>query len=118
MQKTEIYFFSLIFLTIRHLELGYFIFSCTYTGFHINRFDGLVYRVPESKFNRILQRQLFTFTFSVLQIYSEKRYIKNRFIKSHTPVAQKVADELVFRRFQDEGVEFLKSDQTDPPEIF
>ena len=31
----------------------------------------------------------------------------------HTPVAQKVADEVVFRRFQGEGVEFFKSDHTD-----
>ena len=35
------------------------------------------------------------------------------------PVAQKVADEVVFRRFQGEEVEFfLKSDLTDPPQIF
>ena len=36
----------------------------------------------------------------------------------HTPVAQRVADEVVFRRFQGEGVEFFKSDLTDPPQIF
>ena len=28
-------------------------------------------------------------------------------LNPHTPVAQKVADEVVFRRFQGEGVEFL-----------
>ena len=28
-------------------------------------------------------------------------------INPHAPVAQKVADEVVFRRFQDEGVEFF-----------
>ena len=33
-------------------------------------------------------------------------------VNPHTPVAQKVADEVVFRRFQGEGVEFLKSDLT------
>ena len=32
-----------------------------------------------------------------------------------TPVAQKVADEVVFRRLQSEGVEFFISDLTDPP---
>ena len=41
-----------------------------------------------------------------------------RFFLEHDPqgpVAQKIADELVFRRFQGEGVEFfLKSDLTDP----
>ena len=35
------------------------------------------------------------------------------------PVAQKIADEMVFRHFQGEGVElFLKSDLTDPPSDF
>ena len=29
------------------------------------------------------------------------------YIKPHTPVAQKTADELVFRGFQSEGVEFF-----------
>ena len=34
-------------------------------------------------------------------------------------MAQKVADEVVFRRFQGEGVEFFfKSDLNDPPQIF
>ena len=28
-------------------------------------------------------------------------------LSPHTPVAQKVTDEVVFRRFQDEGVKFL-----------
>ena len=31
------------------------------------------------------------------------------YLNPHTPVAQKVADELVFRRFQGEGVNFFKS---------
>ena len=35
-------------------------------------------------------------------------------LNPQAPVAQKVADEVVFRRFQGEGVEFLKSDLTDP----
>ena len=35
-------------------------------------------------------------------------------INPHTPVAQKIADEVVFQRFQGEGVEFFKSDLTDP----
>ena len=39
-------------------------------------------------------------------------------LKPHAPVAQKVADEVVFRRFQVEGVEFFfKSDLTDPPPL-
>ena len=29
------------------------------------------------------------------------------YINPHTPVAQKVADEVVFRRFQGEGVDFF-----------
>ena len=40
----------------------------------------------------------------------EKKYssqTKNFSIKPHTPVAQKVADEVVFRRFLGEGVEFF-----------
>ena len=36
----------------------------------------------------------------------------------HTAVLQKVADEVVFRRFHGEGVEFFKSDLIDPPQIF
>ena len=40
-------------------------------------------------------------------------------INPRTPVAQKVADEVVFRRFEGEGVEFFfKSDLIDPPQIF
>ena len=34
-------------------------------------------------------------------------------LNPHTPVAQKVADEVGFRRFQGEVVEFFKSDLTD-----
>ena len=37
----------------------------------------------------------------------------NSLVNLHTPVAQKVADEVVFRRFQGEGVEFFKSDLID-----
>ena len=33
-------------------------------------------------------------------------------------VAQKIADEVIFRRFQGEGVEFFLSDLIDPPQIF
>ena len=41
------------------------------------------------------------------------------YFNPHTPVAQKLADEVVFHRFQGEGVEFFfKSDLTDPPQIF
>ena len=39
-------------------------------------------------------------------------------VNPNAPVVQKVADEVVFRRFQGEGVEFFKSDLTDPPQIF
>ena len=58
---------------------------------------------------------------------SEQRYVFREFsfridhlcnINPHTPVAKKVADEVVYRRFQGEGVEFFKSDFTDPPQIF
>ena len=35
------------------------------------------------------------------------RRLKPFIFNPHTPVAQKVADELVFRRFQGEGVEFV-----------
>ena len=46
-----------------------------------------------------------------------KNYYRNHnlsFVNPHTPVAQKVADEVVFRRFKGEGV-FLKLDPIDPP---
>ena len=40
-------------------------------------------------------------------------------LNPQAPVAQKIADEVVFRRFQGEGVEFFfKSDLTDSPQIF
>ena len=40
-------------------------------------------------------------------------------LNPQAPVAQKIADEVVFRRFQGEGVEFFfKSDLTDPHQIF
>ena len=39
-------------------------------------------------------------------------------LNPHTPVAQKIADEVVFRRFQGERVEFFKSDLTAPPSDF
>ena len=38
-------------------------------------------------------------------MYDNLAKIKSLF-NPHTPVAQKVADEVVFRRFQGEGVEF------------
>ena len=40
-----------------------------------------------------------------------EHYLK---LNPHTPVAKKVADEVVFRRLQGEGVDFFKSDLTDP----
>ena len=40
------------------------------------------------------------------------------FINPQAPVAQKIADEVVFRRFQGEGVVFFKSDLTCPLQIF
>ena len=43
---------------------------------------------------------------------------KKFYFNSQTPVARKIADEVDFRRFQGEGVDFLKSDHTDPPQIF
>ena len=40
-------------------------------------------------------------------------------INPQAPVTQKTADEVVFRRFQGEGVKFFfKLDLTDPPQIF
>ena len=39
-------------------------------------------------------------------------------VNSHTPDVQKVADEVIFRRFQGEEVDFFKSDLTDPLQIF
>ena len=41
------------------------------------------------------------------------------YLNPQAPVAQKIEDEVIFRRFQGEGVEFFfKSDLTDPPQIF
>ena len=40
------------------------------------------------------------------------------YFNPYTPVAQKVADEVVFQRFQGGGVEFFQSDLTDPPQTF
>ena len=39
-------------------------------------------------------------------------------LNPQAPVAQKSADEVVFRHFQGAGVEFFKSDLTDPTQIF
>ena len=39
-------------------------------------------------------------------------------LNPQAPVAQEIADAVVFRRFRGEGVEFFKSDLTDPPQIF
>ena len=36
----------------------------------------------------------------------------------HTPISQKIADDEVFRHFPGEGVDFFKSDLTDPTQIF
>ena len=36
------------------------------------------------------------------------------FLNPQAPVAQKTADEVVFRHFQGEGVDFFKSDLTEP----
>ena len=45
--------------------------------------------------------------------------ISNSFLDAwYLPVAQKIADEVVFRRFQGEGAEFFKSDLTDPLRFF
>ena len=43
---------------------------------------------------------------------------RKRPLYPHTPVGQKVADEVVFRRFQGEGDDFFKSDLTDSTQIF
>ena len=43
----------------------------------------------------------------VFYVTSEKQIIMAS-LNPHTPVAQKVADEVVLRRFQGEGVEFFK----------
>ena len=39
-------------------------------------------------------------------------------LNPHTPVTQKVADEVVFRRFQGEGVEFFLIGPPCPSQIF
>ena len=60
---------------------------------------------------------------NILSSETRKFYIETRkdsiillIFNPHKPVAQKTADEVVFRRFQGEGVEFFfKSDLTDPP---
>ena len=50
---------------------------------------------------------------------SEYEPVGNAPVNPQAPVAQKSADEVVFRRFQGEGVEFFfKSDLTDPPSDF
>ena len=43
---------------------------------------------------------------------------RRHYVNPQAPVAQKVADEVVFRRFQGEKSSFFKSDLTDPPHIF
>ena len=40
------------------------------------------------------------------------------YFNPQAPVAQKIADEVVFCHFQGEAVEFFESDLTDPPQIF
>ena len=44
--------------------------------------------------------------------------LKYSFFNPQAPVTQKTADEVVFRRFQGERVEFFKSDLTDPSQVF
>ena len=51
---------------------------------------------------------------SVLNIHFAKFY-GTCALNPQAPVAQKISDEVVFRRFQGEGVEFFKSNLTDPP---
>ena len=41
----------------------------------------------------------------MLRFKNNQNFINPK-VNAHTPVAQKVADEVVFRRFQGEGVEF------------
>ena len=47
--------------------------------------------------------------------FSNRKMFKISTINPQTPVARKIVDEVVFRRFQGEGVEFFKSGLTDPP---
>ena len=42
----------------------------------------------------------------------------NQYVDPQAPVAQKIADEVVFRRLQGEGVEFFKIGPHWPPQIF
>ena len=49
---------------------------------------------------------------------SQSHYFYISYINPQAPVAHKIADEMVFRRFQDEGVEFFRSDLSDPPSAF
>ena len=53
------------------------------------------------------------------QKLSDKPVLSEYLFNPHTPVAQKVAYEVVFRRFQGEGVEFfLNRTSLTPPQIF
>ena len=45
-------------------------------------------------------------------------WVQKKKINPHTLVAQKVAGEVAFRRFQGEEVEFFKSKLTNPPQFF
>ena len=40
---------------------------------------------------------------------------RHKLVNPQAPVAQKIADAVVFRRFKGEGVEFFKSNLTAPP---
>ena len=42
-----------------------------------------------------------------LQMRSQTNQMQKNKLNPHAPVAQKIADEVVFRRFQGEGVEFF-----------
>ena len=54
---------------------------------------------------------------TVFSPFLEKAFEFSYFANPQAPVAQKIADEVIFRRFQGEGV-FFKSDLTDTPQIF
>ena len=55
----------------------------------------------------------------IYRLHYDWRIFRWGFVNPQAPIAQKIADEVVFRRFQGEEVEFFfKSDLTDPPQIF
>ena len=50
----------------------------------------------------------------ILRLFSSQRQFASVEVNPQAPIAQKIADKVVFRRFQGAGVEFFKSDLTDP----